>query len=277
MRGEIKNIVLTLAGSAVLALGLVIFLAPNRIATGGTPGMAILLNYLTGLSIGSLMLMINLPLLAAGYKILGQAFTIRSIIAICLTSFFVDLFREFFNLQAVSNNTLLATLYGGIAVGVGVGLVLRGNASAGGTTIIARLVSSRTQFKPGQVILGVDVLIIAASGFVFHDIERALWSLISIYVTAKCIDMILTGTLSEKVVHIASDKADLISQKIIQQLGPHGTILSGSGLRRNEEKTLIFVTVESRRITVLRDIIRNHDPNAFVVVMDAAEMMGRGH
>ncbi|MCW8860407.1 MAG: YitT family protein [Deltaproteobacteria bacterium] len=277
LRGEIRNFILILLGSLALAFGIVLFLAPNRIATGGTPGMAILLNFLTDLPIGILMLLINLPLLVAGLKVLGKSFALRSVVAIILCSLFVDVFGGILKFQALSQNTLLATLYGGIAVGTGVGLILRGNASAGGTTIIARIVAARSQFKPGQVILVFDVFIIIASGFVFQDIERALWSLISIYVTAKCIDTILTGTLSEKVVHIASNRTALLSQKIIEHLGQQGTILSGTGLYLDEQKTLIFVTVEARRITVLRDIIRENDPDAFMVVMDAAEMLGRGH
>ncbi len=277
LRSETRNIFYILSGATALALGIVLFLAPNKIATGGTPGMAILLNYLIDLPIGSLMLLINLPLLLVSGKMLGKLFAIRSVFAILLTSLLIDLFGEILYLQALSHNLLLATLYGGIAVGAGVGLILRGNASAGGTTIIARVVAARSQYKPGQVILAFDVFIIVASGFVFQDIERALWSMISIYATAKCIDMILTGTLSEKVVHIASSKAEVLSQKIIEQLGQQGTILTGTGLHKEEEKTLIFVTVEARQIGLLRDIIRNNDPDAFMVVMDAAEMLGRGH
>ncbi len=277
LRIETRNAFYIFLGATALALGIVLFLAPNKIATGGTPGMAILLSYLISFPIGSLMFLINLPLLLVSGKLLGKVFAIRSVIAILLTSLMIDLFSEILYLQALSHNTLLATLYGGITVGVGVGLILRGNASAGGTTIIARLVAARSHYKPGQVILAFDIFIIVASGVVFQDIECALWSMISIYATAKCIDMILTGTLSEKVVHIASSKADLLSQKIIEQLGQQGTILTGTGLHKNEEKTLIFVTVEARQIALLRDIIRNNDPDAFMVVMDAAEMLGRGH
>lgn len=277
LRSEIANILYISSGSLLLALGIVLFLAPNRIATGGTPGMAILLNYVIDLPIGILMLLINLPLLLAGGKILGKTFAIRSVVAIVLTSFFIDFFTQIVHLQPLSHELLLVTLYGGIGIGFGVGLILRGNASAGGTTIIARVIAARTSYKPGQVILFFDISIIIASGFVFQNIERALWSMISIYVTAKCIDMILTGTLSEKIVHIATNRVELLSQKIIEQLGQQGTILSGTGLRKDEQKTLIFVTVEARQIGLLRDIIRNNDPDAFMIVMDAAEMLGRGH
>jgi uncharacterized membrane-anchored protein YitT (DUF2179 family) len=277
LSSEIRNGLYIAAGSVILALGIVLFLAPNKIATGGTPGMAILLNYLIDLPIGSLMLLINLPLLLIGGRMLGKAFALRSVAAIFLTSLLVDLSSEILHLQPLSHDTLLATLYGGIGIGIGVGLILRGNASAGGTTVIARLVASRSHYRPGQVILAFDVFIIIASGFVFQDIERALWSMISIYATAKCIDMILTGTLSEKVVHIATSRVEQLSQAIIDRLGQQGTILTGTGLYKDEEKTLIFVTVEARRITLLRDIIRENDPDAFMVVMDAAEMLGRGH
>ena len=172
---------------------------------------------------------------------------------------------------------MLATLYGGIAVGIGVGLILRGNASAGGSTVIAQIVSSRSAIKPGQVILSIDMLIVVSSGIIFHDIERALWSLISIYVTARCIDMILSGAPTEKIVHIVSDQIETLSRQISQSLGSSGTIIHGTGLNPEERKAMIFVTVEARRITLLRDIIRNNDPNAFMVVMEASEMLGRGH
>ena len=223
------------------------------------------------------MLAINIPLLLIGVSLLGKAFAIRSVAAILLTSVLIDLLNEVLNLAALSQTMLLATVYGGIAVGVGVGLILHGNASAGGSTIIARIVSSRSHLKSGQVIMILDLMIIVASGFVFKNTEQALWSLISIYATAKCIDMVLTGAPSEKVVHIASDKSQILSQKISETLGPHGTVLTGKGLLGEKEKTLIFVTVESRRITLLRDLIRQHDPHAFMVVMEASEMQGRGH
>ena len=277
MRSELKNILLICLGAAFLALGVVFFLAPNRIATGGTPGVAILLHFIVDLPIGGLMVLINLPLLLIGAKMLGRSFAIRTVGAILLTSVLIDLFSEILRLPALSNNLLLATLYGGIAVGIGVGLILRGNASAGGSTIIARIVASRSHFKPGEVIFGLDLLIVLTSALVFRSIEPALWSLIGIYVTAKCIDMVLTGTQTEKVVHIASARPEELSRQISLQLGQQGTILKGTGLLRDEEKTLIFVTVEARRISVLRDIICQTDPDAFMVVMDAAEMLGRGH
>lgn len=277
LRREVRRALLIALGSTFLALGVVLFLAPNRVATGGTPGMAILLHALTGLPIGLLMVAINLPLLLLGWRLLGRAFTLRTIAAVLLSSALIQLFGDILQLGALSGEILLATLYGGISVGLGVGLILRGEASAGGSTIIARLVAGHSHLKPGQVIFAIDLAIIVASGLVFRSIEPALWSLISIYVTSKCIDTILTGALTEKVVHIATGRPQELSRQIVAQLGRHGTILTGTGLVADERKTLIFVTVEARRIALLREIILQTDPEAFMVVMDAAEMLGRGH
>lgn len=274
---ELRNNLLIITGSALVALGVVLFLAPNNIATGGSPGLAILLHHLSNLTIGSLMLLINIPLLLGGIKYLGKAFAVRTVISIVVTAGFVDLFREVLHLSPVSSDLLLATLFGGIIIGIGVGLILRGNGSAGGSTIIARIVSSRTRIKPGRVILLVDVLIIIAAAFVFNGIEPSLWSLISIYVTSKCIDIVVTGGPSEKIVHIVTDEVELLCRQIQEQLGPHGTVITGHGLQKHEEKTMIFVVVDNSRLALLGNLIRQHDPNAFMVVMEASEMLGRGH
>ncbi|MGB3210704.1 MAG: YitT family protein [Desulforhopalus sp.] len=277
VRQELKNGMYMTVGTVLVALGVVLFLAPNRVATGGTPGMAILLSHLVPqISLGLLMLAINVPLLLAGMKYLGRGFGIRTIIAICLVSFFVDFFRIVIKLEPVSHDLLLVTLFGGVIIGIGVGLILRGDSSAGGSTIIARILAGRFGVKPGHTILAIDACIIISSAFVFNGIEPSLWSLISIYVTSRCINIILTGGPSEKVVHIVTSKEQLLSHKIIEHLGPNGTILSGRGLQAAEEKTMIFVVVDGSRITVLRDIIRLNDPGAFMIVMEASEMLGRG-
>lgn len=275
---ELKNSVLMIIGSFLIAFGVVAFLQPNMVATGGAPGMAILIYHLFGsVSLGLLMLLINVPLLLLGMRYLGRAFGIRTILSIIMVSVFTDGLKIYFGPNPISGDLLLATLFGGIIIGLGVGCILRGNSSAGGSTIIARVLAARYNIKPGHSILCIDALIILSSAFVFKGVEQSLWSLISIYATSRCIDVVLTGGPSEKVVHIVSQNVDLLSREIIAHLGPNGTILSGVGMQNQERKTMIFVTIEAGRITVLRDIIRHNDPEAFMVVMDASEMLGRGH
>ncbi len=274
---ELKNLLYIISGSLALSLGVVLFFISNSITTGGTPGMALLIHHLSGLSMGTIIILINIPLLLWGIKHLGKLFAIRTIISIVLISIFIDLFNLILNLEAITNEILLASLFGGIFIGIGVGLILRGNSSAGGSTIIARILSSQTELKPGQIILFIDFLIILSSIYIFNDIDKALWSILSIYVTSKCIDIMLSGAPTTKVVHITSKNTQKLSTQIKEQLGHEGTILKGSALIEKEDKEIIFIVVELRNLRKLREIIEENDPDAFMIVMEASELLGRGH
>ncbi len=276
-RGEIKNMFSILLGSLLLALGVVLFFVGNGITTGGSPGMALLLHHITGYTIGSMMLLFNIILLLLGMKYLGKGFAVRTVIAIVLSAFFIDLFTQNIPLESATHEMLLAVLFGGLMIGFGVGLILRGDASAGGSTIIAKIVAAHTEIRPSQVILFMDATIIVISIFVFVDLERALWSIISIYITAKAIDLVLSGRPSKKIVHLVTTKSNLLSQQIIEKLGYHGTIIKGTGLRTVQSKSMIFIVVERNKLRVLRELVRENDPDAFMVVMDASELLGRGN
>ena len=270
---ELKNIILITLGSVLVAAGVAFFLLPAAIATGGTPGMGMLVHFLTGISTGIAMLLINIPLLAAGIKFVDFRFAIRSVYSMIITAIMVDILSSqvvFPEIQSL----LLSTLYGGTAVGAGVGLVLKGNASAGGTTIIARIVANYSHIKPAQVVLLVDLMIIIAIGFIFADMERVLWSMLSIYATTRVIDKILTGAAPEKIVHIVSDKTRKLGSEIAHQFGRDGTILNGQNLTHEQDKTILFVVVGARRIPQLRNLVLSIDPKALMIVMEASEMMG---
>ena len=269
----LKNILLITLGSSLLACGVAFFLLPAQVATGGIPGMAMLVSFLTDISTGMAMLLINIPLLAAGIRFIGLPFALRSIYSIIITSVLVDVFSSQISFPTI-NSLLLSTLYGGTVIGAGVGFVLKGQASAGGTTIIAKIVASYSHIKSAQVILVLDVLIIVSIGFIFADMERALWSMLSIYATTRVIDKILTGAASEKIVHIVSDHAMKIGTQISQELDRDGSILSGQNLTLQQDKTILFVVVDARRIPALRNIVLNIDPKALMIVMEASEMMG---
>ncbi|MFA9374799.1 MAG: YitT family protein [Poseidonibacter sp.] len=274
---ELKNNLFILLGTLCISLAVVLFFLPNNITTGGTPGMAILLHHVSGFSIGAMVIAINIPLLIWGGKYLGRLFAIRTILAIILISFFIDFFSKFLELEALTNNILLSSVFGGIIIGFGVGLIIKGNASAGGSTIVARIVASNSHIKPAQVILFIDLFIILCSIYVFKDIEKALWSIMSIYMTSKAIDIVLTGPLSTKVIHIASNKAELLSEKISESLAEEGTIIKGSGLLKEQDKTLILIVLDVKKLAQLRNIINENDPEAFMIVMEASEMLGRGY
>lgn len=276
-KNEIKEYLFITLGTFFIALGVVLFFIPNNFTTGGTPGAAILLHNITGFSIGTIVIAINIPLLIWGYKYLGLKFAIKTIIAIVLISFFIDTLSYILHNPKLVSNILLASVFGGAIIGLGVGLIIKGNSSAGGSTIIARIISANSHIKPAHVILVIDVFIVVSSIYVFEDFEKALWSIMSIYVTAKVIDVVLTGTLTTKVIHIASNKPEILSRKISQSLGHEGTILKGSGIYKHEEKTIIFIVLDIKRLGTLKQIIQENDPEAFMIVMEASEMLGRGH
>ena len=279
IKSEIKNYLFVVSGSAIVALGVVFFFISNNITTGGGPGLAVLLHHLTGINVGILMVAVNAPLLIIGIKYLGKMFAVRSIVAIVLSSAFIDFLLITLKVGGLTDDILLASVFGGAIIGLGVGLIMRGNASAGGTSIVAKVVAANSHWKPAQVILFIDFLIILSSIYVFADIEKAMWSMISIYFTAKAINTLLSGSPSKKVVHLVSDKAEVLSEKIIEKiiekLGDSGSIIKGTGLHPKEEKSIIFIIVELNKLRTLRDIIKEHDQEAFMVVMDASELLGR--
>lgn len=276
LKKESKNLLFILLGALLIAVSVALFFAPNHFTTGGTPGLAILFFHLFNYSIGSMIIAINAPLLFIGLRYLGKLFALKTIFTLLCISFLID-FIGYLQLTIPTNNILLASLFGGLLIGFGLGFIIKGNASAGGSTIIAKIIASKTHIKASYVILLIDIVIVLASIYVFKDIEKALYSIISIYITAKSIDVILTGTLNTKVIHIASNKAELLSQKIVQNLGIQGTILKGVDFMQQENKTILFLVLDVRKISLLRDVIQQNDSEAFMIIMEASEMLGRGH
>jgi uncharacterized membrane-anchored protein YitT (DUF2179 family) len=274
---EFKNYLFILAGSVLLSLGVVWFLTPNQLLTGGTAGLSLLLHYVTPFTIGTIMIAINIPLLIVGVKYLGKMFAIRTVITLLLISVLIDTFMEVLHVKAFVLDTILASLFGGIFIGIGLALVIKGNSSAGGSTIIAKIVASKMEMKAGQVLLIIDSLIVLSALFIFDDNAKVLWSVVSIYVTAKVIDMILTGRLNKKLVNLVTNKADLLKVKIREELGEYGTIIKGDGLYENQEKTMILIVVEVSKLQYLRELVRKYDPEGFLIITEASEMLGRGH
>lgn len=273
---EIKNYLFIILGSLFLGLGVVWFFVPNQLITGGTAGLSLLLHYVTPFTIGTLMIAVNLPLLAIGIKYLGKMFAVRTVVTILLISIIIDFFEEILQLKAFVLDTTLAAIFGGIFVGIGLALVIKGNSSAGGSTIIARIVASKIEIKPGKVILVIDTLIVLSALFIFDDNIKVLWSVISIYITTKVIDMMLTGSLNKKVVYLVTNKTDELKIDIREELGEHGTILNGDGLH-GENKKMILIVVEVTKLQFLRELVEKKDPDGFLIITEANEMLGRGH
>lgn len=276
-KNEIINYAFIISGSFVLALAVVGFFLPNQMVTGGTAGLALLLHYITPFTIGSLIALINLPLLVLGSRYLGKMFAIRTVITIVLISLFIDFFAQIIKLEPFILDTILSSIFGGIFIGLGLALVIKGNSSAGGSTIIAKIISSKTEIKPAQVILVIDTIIILSALFILEDRAKILWSVISIYITSKMIDYILTGSLNKKVVYLVTQKTQELKKLITDELGPEGTIIKGDGLFEGQEKKMILIVVEVTKLQRLRQMVRETDPEGFLIITEASEMLGRGN
>ena len=274
-KDEILNYVYILLGSLIMAFGVVSFLSPNHIATGGTAGLAIVLHSVVNLSIGVLMALVNIPLIIIGWKYLGQKFALKTVICILLIVVFVDLFAQVFKTPNLSTNLMLAALYGGVSVGSGLGLIFKGGASAGGGTILAKIISTKTNLKTSSVILILDALVVISAAYVFKSIELGLWSLISIYVGSKLIDTILVGAQNQKIVHISSSKnLNELSRIISEIIGVSGTIVNGNDLNSSEKKDIIFIMIDKNRINMLKQIVYHYDSEVKMIVMEATEVLG---
>ena len=274
---EVKNYSFIVLGSLFLAYGVVALFIPNALVTGGTSGMALLMHYIFDYPVGLMMIAINAPLLLLGTKFFGKHFTFRSIIAIGFTSVCIDSMRAWMHIAPLSHDVILASIFGGISVGIGLGFILSGQASAGGSTIIAKIIASKSSIKASTVMLVIDMLIVITIAFISKNVDLALWSLVSIYISAKSIDVFLTRGPSKKVVHIVSSQIEKLCETIVHHLGPYGTIVQGSGIFEHEEKRMIFLVVENSKIPRLKELIQSVDDEAFMVVMEASELLGRGH
>lgn len=278
MKKEGLNYLNITIGSIFLAFGVVGFLSPNDIATGGTAGLAIIFHTFFNFSIGTLFAMINIPLLAVSIKYLGKYFALKTTIAIILMGGCIDILAKGFKLEALSNDPILATLYGGLFVGAGLGFIFKGGGSAGGGTIIASIITSKTSMKTGTVMLILDAIVVIAAGFVFNSVELALWSMISIYTATKMIDLILTGRPNEKIVHISSLNCLSHLGKVIKDsIGVSGTIVKGNDLSSAENKDIIFVVVPKNKLIILQQLVKTYDNQAKMIVMEASELLGSKH
>jgi len=275
MKKEALNYLFITLGCSLMALGLVGFLSPNDIATGGIAGLSIILHSLFNIPMGLVFGLMNVPLLLVSIKYLGKYFAIKSSVAIVLIGLFIDVLAKVVHLEALSTEPLLATLYGGVVIGAGLGFIFKGGGSAGGGTIIARIVTSKTSLKTSTVILFLDIMVIMVAGIVFSSIELALWSMISIFTAAKMIDTILTGRPNEIIVHISSFKPLApLGLLIKQKIGVSGTTVNGKDMAQKEDKDIIFVVVPKNRLNSLENIVSGYDDRAKMIVMEATQMVG---
>lgn len=266
----IKRVMFLFAGALLAAVGLEIFLVPNNIIDGGIIGISIISSYLIKVPLGIFILAFNLPFLYLGYKQIGKTFALSTLFSIVSLSAWVTILHP---VPVLTEDVLLASVFGGIVLGIGVGLIIRYGGSLDGTEIIAILIDKKTDFSIGETIMFFNIFILGSAGFVFGW-DKALYSLIAYFIAFKMIDITIEGLDESKAVLIISNKSEIIAEKLMSRLGRGVTFLSGMGGYKKEAKNVIYLVITRLEIAKLKVIINEIDPEAFITISGVHDVMG---
>ena len=261
-----------LAGCVISAAAYPSFLVPNSIAPGGLTGIATILNYLFRLPVGTVSLAMNIPLFVIGYRSMGKVFAFRSLVATLLFSVLIDLLP----IRPVSEDPLLGTLFGGVVLGIGLGLILRGGATTGGTDMIARMVHRRVPFiTVGMFLFGLDCLVVLGAAVAIGT-EKALYAFINIYVCSKVIDAVMMGFGGNKACFIMTRNWESITRRLMDETGRGVTHLDASGAYTGNRQPVVLCVAARQEIMSVKRIVQEEDEKAFMFITDAHEALGEG-
>lgn len=264
-----RGILITI-GAILMSTGLEVFLVPNNVIDGGITGISIMLSFLSDWKLGVFLFVLNLPFFFLGYKQIGKTFafsTLYGIVVLSITSIFLH------HVPAFTQDILLASIFGGIIVGIGVGIVIRYGGSLDGTEILAILASKKLPFSVGEMIMFFNLFIFACAGFVYTW-DRAMYSVLAYYVAFKTMDIVIAGLDESKFVWIISDEFREIGDAILNRLGRGVTYLSGEGAFSGDDKRVIFCVINRLEEAKLKEIVKDYDSSAFLAVGDIAEVRG---
>jgi len=273
---NLANFALVLLGSVVMAVGYSLFLIPHHFVPGGVSGIAMIINYFTRMPLGTLIMVLNIPVFIVGIKIMGRKYGLRSLLGMVISSLLIDFFHEVVGLKSATDNAILAAIYGGVMLGVGLGLVFRGRASTGGSDILGQIFNRWTGMSVGIAIMLVDFFIISASGLAFQKLEAPLYGYIVLFISSRVIDMILEGWNYTKLVIITSTRTGEIQEFILNTLDRSGTALKSRSLYLNREGETIITVIHRKQLAELREFVKSIDPGAFVIINDTYAVLGKG-
>ncbi len=285
-----KEYALITTGCLILSAAFVFFITPHKIIPGGVYGISIVIHYLTvgmpfytdGFPVGLMGLLLNIPLTIIGIKILGPRFGVKTVVGFVLCWIFMDSITLFWNQykgapdMPLVDEVLLSCIFGGALIGFGLGLVFKSQATSGGSDIIAMIIAKYTRLPLGQLMIYVDSAIVLVGLIAFEDWKIPLYSWVVIFITGKAIDFVIEGVSYDKSVFIISDKYDIIKDKIINDLNRGGTYILAQGMFSGADKKLIFTNVNRREMAMLEVIVHEIDPDAFMTVINASEILGNG-
>lgn len=271
----IRDLILIAAAAAIYAGGISLFLDPNNLAPGGVTGIAVILNRLCGIETGTLYFLLNVPIILLGIWKFGWRFIVKTAYAIVLTSFFTNLMTGY---GALTDDPLLAALAGGVLIAVGIGLVFKAGATTGGMDIIIKIIRQKYKhLKTGFLFQCTDMIIVAASGFVFRNLNIALYALIAVLISGKALDYVLYGGDEAKMVYIITGRPQEVGRKIMEGLDVGITYLHGKGGWTGQEKQVIFCVVRRQLGPRIEEVVKEEDPAAFLIITSASEIYGEGY
>lgn len=287
-------------GSAVMAIGIGVFLVDARVVPGGVSGLSMAIHYVTNnaVPVGLTMWVLNVPLYIWGVKVLGKEFGFRTFFGFTLNSFFIDLFRgdipglSFIRLQDTStvqdllkNDFLFLILIGAVLIGVGLGIIFKFKGTTAGSDIVAAIMQKRFGVKPGMAIMIIDFVVIAFAGLIIElkglsdgrpAFSLTLYAFFLLFISSRILDVIIDGFDYARAVYIVSDKYEELGKRIMNELSRGATAIKSRGLYRNVEREVIVTVVPMRELGILNDIIKEVDPDAFVIINNVHEVLGEG-
>ncbi|KQU63238.1 YitT family protein [Rossellomorea marisflavi] len=271
MNSTAKEITLIIIGSLFFALGVNLFAIPNELGEGGVTGISMTLYYVFGWSPGYTNFVMNGILLAIGYKVLNKRVTWYTLLAI----FFTSVFLHFTEGMGRSLDIMLGTVFAGVFIGIGLGLVLRSGGTTGGSTIVARMLNQKFGWAVSTSMFVFDILVVIGSGFVI-GIENTMYTGISIYISTKILDYLIDGFDTRKAVTIISPLTDAIAEKVSAEMDRGATIINARGHYSKESKDILYVVINKQELFLLKKTIQQIDDKAFVVVHDVRDVFGEG-
>jgi uncharacterized membrane-anchored protein YitT (DUF2179 family) len=269
------DILFIFIGTGIYAFGIYTFTAPNQIAPGGVTGIAIVINAFTGFKIGTLVALFNIPLLLLGFKKLGKRFIFNTLLSTVFFDILVDYLYPF--LPVYKGNLILASIFGGLFIGLGLAIVFMRGGSTGGMDIICKSVQVQyPHISLGKIVFVTDLIVITIAAISFRSIEAALYAVIAIFVSSKAIDALLYGTKIGKMIVIVSERSDDIAKLIVSDLARGCTILNAHGAYTGEHKKVLICACKDAEFYELKHIVKRLDSKAFMIVTEAGEVFGEG-
>lgn len=273
-RRTLDYVVITIA-AFLYAASVSLFLDPNRLAPGGVTGISIILNKVIKIETGTLVMLINIPILILGAWKFGFRFILSTIYCTSLTSMFINLLQP---VGAITQDPFLAAIAGGALMAVGLGLVFKSGATTGGTDIIVKVLRTKMpHLKTGSLFLVLDAIVVIISALVFQDIDVAMYAGVVVLINSTLLDVVLYGKDGAKMIFIISDKNEIIAKRLLEDLDLGVTYMSGAGAYSGKEKKVIFCVMRKQLSPKVEEIVRNEDPNVFMIVSSATEIFGEGY